>query len=214
MYLTEADERMLNGTISIMKRLFDLLRDMPVEEAVRDLKNFDKRTQEKYSRKDRKDTRFFDIVAEDAISLGDGCCGHMDHMLKAYNQMGVMITEECGRVPREIRIEHNTPTIISDPVDSTSYFDDIMKRLGTKGDRVGTAFDRELDRVGEARARRHACNTSVTLMKDNEIKYTAVLNLLTGDIYIGSAKGVYRSVITSVNTATDLSIPLEFNDAE
>ena len=214
MYLTDSDEIMLAGTLGIMRHMFHVLRDIPVGEAARDLSQFDERTRAKYSRKDMKDTRFFDIVAEDTIALGNGCSGHMDQIQRVYNQTGVIITEECGRVPREVRIEHSTPTIISDPVDSSSYFDDILKRHGEGEMRVGDAFDRELESVGEPAVRRHACSSSVTLIKDNEIKYTVVLNLLTGDIYVGSARGLYRGDVRAFDATTDIRIPLEFDDAE
>ncbi len=114
MYLTTEDEQMLNGSIEIIGHIFERLRDMPIKDAARDISELDKAKRERYARKDRKDTRMFDIVAEDAISIGDGFSGHMDQMLRVYNQTGVIITEECGRVPRETRIEHNTPTLISE----------------------------------------------------------------------------------------------------
>ena len=213
MYLTPEDTSMLNGSIEIMSRIFERLRDTPVKDAVRNLSGLDKAKQDRYRRKDRKDTRMFDIVAEDAISIGDGFSGHMDQMLRVYNKTGVIITEECGRVPREIPIEHSTPTVISDPVDGSSYFDDIMKRLGEPDDRVGVVFDREVDLVG-AMARRHACNTSVTLIKDNMIKYSVVLNLFTGDIYVGSPMGVFMGDIKVARTLSDINMPVEFDGSE
>ena len=213
MYLTAEDERMLNGSIEIMCHIFELLRDMPVGDAVRDISELDGAKQERYARKDRKDTRMFDIVAEDAVSVGDGFSGHMDQMLKVYNQTGVIITEECGRVPREIRIEHSTPTLISDPVDGSSYFDDVIKRLGEPGNRVGEVFDREVGLVGTM-SRRHACNTSVTLIRDNMIKYSVVLNLFTGDVYVGSPAGVFMGDIRVTRTLADIRTPVEFDDSE
>ncbi len=214
MYLTQEDELMLNGSIEIMGHLFDRLRDMPFEEATMDLSKLDKRKQERYKRKDRKDTRMFDILAEDSISIGDGFPGNMDHIQRVYNHTGVIITEECGRVPRETRIDHDTPTIISDPVDSSSYFDSVMKRLGGKGDRVGTVFDKEVERVGEAAARRRACNSSVTMIKDNMIKYTVVMNLFTGDVYVASPIGIVRGDIKSARSLADIKTPLEFVETE
>ncbi|MEK6887957.1 MAG: hypothetical protein AABX14_03370 [Candidatus Aenigmatarchaeota archaeon] len=213
MYLTPEDEKMLNGSIEIMSRIFERLRDMPTEEAVRDISELDKETRERYARKDRKDTRMFDIVAEDAISIGDGFSGHMDHMLRVYNQTGVIVTEECGRVPRKLRIEHTTPTIISDPVDGSSYFDDVIRRLGKPGDRVGKVFDREVELV-HAMSRRHACNTSVTLIRDNMIKYSVVMNLFTGDIYVGSPAGVFMGDIKNARTLADIHTRVEFDDSE
>lgn len=205
---------MLDRSIEIMSQLFERLRDLPVEDAIKDISELDKRKQERYKRKDRKDTRMFDIVAEDAISIGDGFPGNMDQMQRVYNRTGVIITEECGRVPREIRIEHDTPTIISDPVDSSSYFDDVIRRLAGQHDRVGAIFDKEVESVGEATARRHACNSSVTLIKDNMIKYTVVLNLFTGDIYVGSPKGVFRGDVKRARTLADVNTPLEFSEHE
>ncbi|HLD77668.1 MAG TPA: hypothetical protein VJB16_01440, partial [archaeon] len=137
--MTEADGQMLDASVQVLKNLFSALRELPVADAMRPISELDERTRAKYSRKDRKDTRFIDIVAEDALSVGCGFSGHVDAMLRAYGTPGVIITEECGRVPRATRIEHDTPVIISDPVDSTSYFEDIMRRLAAAGDRVGAA---------------------------------------------------------------------------
>jgi len=214
MHLTEEDRLMLNGSIELMGHLYKNLRDMPVEEAVKDLSLFDEKTRARYSRKDMKDTRFFDIVGEDAIYFGDGFPGHQTLMERYYGQPGVVITEECGRRPRALRIEHNTPTVISDPVDASSYFDDIVHRLSAPGDRIGNVFDREVELVGEAAARRHACNTSVTLIKDNMIKYTVVTNLLTGDIYVGYPLGGFRGDVKSVCSLDTIKTPLEFDDSE
>jgi len=135
-------------------------------------------------------------------------------MHRAYNQAGVVITEECGRTPREMRIEHVTPVIISDPVDSSAYFEKIMKELGQPEDKVGVVFDREVERVGEPAIRRHACSSSVTLIKDNAIKYTVAVNLLTGDIYVAYPKGVFRGDVRRTEKLADVSQQVEFSDKE
>ena len=215
MYLTDEDIDMANGSVSIMSRMYERLRALPVEEARKNLSEFDEKTQKKYARKDMKDTRYFDIVAEDLISLGDGCSGHLDLSQRIMGKMGVIITEECGRVPREPRIDHDTPVIISDPVDGSSYFADVIKRLSRgSGEEMSTLFNREIEEVGLAKARRHACNSSVTFLRDNMIKYTLVLNLFTGDIYIGSANGIFRGNVESIKDIKDIKTPIEFFDDE
>ncbi|RLI97175.1 MAG: hypothetical protein DRO99_03360 [Candidatus Aenigmatarchaeota archaeon] len=217
MYLTEEDVEMLNGSVSVLSKMYQRLRDLPVEEARRDLSELDAKAQKKYARKDRKDTKFFDIVAEDAISIGDGYQGHLDLFQKIFGQQGIIITEECGRVPREPRIEHDTPVIISDPVDGSSYFDDVIERMSRASDSsevMGDLFDREMEEVGVESLRRHACNSSVTLLRDNMIKYAVVVNLFTGDIYVGSSEGVFMGDIRSATSAGDISAPVEFDDTE
>lgn len=214
MNITDSDIRMVNASVTNFQHLYKALRDLPVADAVRDLSSLAPDIRERYARKDRKDTNFFDVAGEDAISLGLGFSGHMDAMLRAYGTPGVIITEECGRIPRETRIERATPVIISDPVDSTSYFEDIMHRLAESNDRVGAVLDRERDRVGDLAARRHACNTSVTLIKDNAIKYTLVLNLMTGDVYLGWPRGVTSGDIQRASDAESVSTPVRFHGGE
>ena len=214
MYMSDEDGKMLDGTIGILKHMFEQIRDMPIDEAMRNLSDLGEEKIRRYSRKDRKDTMLIDVVAEDAISIGDGFSGHLDYMLRIYNQTGVIITEECGRMPREIKIEHNTPTIISDPIDGSSYFEDIMARHKENTKTVGKAFDIERETVGEKQAKRHACNTSVTLIKDNTIKYSVVLNLMTGDVFIGYPKGVFTGDIITAGSLKDISKPVCFADPE
>ena len=78
MYLTEEDVELLDGSVDIMSKLNERIRELPIEEALMDLGDLDPRLQERYARKDKKDTKFFDIVAENTISIGDGCSGHLD----------------------------------------------------------------------------------------------------------------------------------------
>jgi len=216
-YLTEEDVALLDGSIRIMQNMYERLIELPVEEAKRDLSELDARMQEKYRRKDRKDTRYFDIVAEDAISIGDGFSGHLDLFQKVLGRSGVIITEECGRVPRDLRIEHDTPVIISDPVDGSAYLDDVINRHyfpAEKNVKMKDIFKREMEEVPLNKIRRHACNSSVTLIRDNMIKYTIVLNLFTGEIYLGMPEGVFMGDVSSIERARDINIPVEFSDKE
>jgi hypothetical protein len=86
----------------------------------------------------------------------------------------------------------------------------------SNGMRVGEIFDRETEKIGLPAARRRACNSSVTLIKDNEIKYTAVMNLFTGDVFVGSAKGIFHGNIKTYNPEKRVLIntPVNFDNSE
>jgi len=189
---------MLNGSIKIMQHMYKHLRELSVEEAAKDISELDDRTRTLYSRKDGKDTDFFDIVAENAISLGADFYGHYSLFQRVYSQSGVIITEERGRVPSDRRIEHNTPVIISDPVDRSSYLEEIINRY--KGmNTMGELFDAERERIGDAHARVEACNSSVTLLKDSTIKYSIMLNLFTGETFIAYEPGIFENQLNNSN---------------
>ncbi len=98
MYLTDEDSKMLQGSLEIMTQMYGTLRALEVQRAKVDISQLDEKTRKRYSRKDKKDTRFFDIVAEDAISLGHDFFGHDALFKRVYNQSGVVITEEKGKV--------------------------------------------------------------------------------------------------------------------
>lgn len=210
-YLTEEDAKLFDGSIGIMQRMYQTLRELPVKEALKDLSELDEKTQTRYVRKDQKDTRYFDIIAENAISTGDYSSGHLDLFQRVLGKSGVIITEECGRIPREIMIEHDTPVIISDPLDISIYIEDIAKTdsSGT----LGQLFDRELKKDPK-KHRRHASSSSVTLLRDNMIKYTIILNLFTGEVYVGSPNGVFMGDIAIATSVKDITKDVEFSNLE
>ena len=213
MFLTEEDAAMLDGSIGVLARMTEQLRDLPVSEARRNLSQLSKKDQAKYRRKDMKDTQYFDVVAENALSVGNGGFGHMALFQQIFARQGVIITEECGRVPRDYRIEHDTPVIVSDPVDGSAYLDRAIGRYARPDDgaeKIGHIFDRELQEAGPSAARRHACNSSVTFLRDNHIKYTVVVNLFTGDVYVASPDGVYMGDIGKATKASEVTIPVNF----
>lgn len=210
MYLTDEDNQLLEGSIKVMQKMYERIAGLPADEAMRDISELPPKTQEKYKRKDRKDTKYFDIVAEDALSVGDGFSGHIDLFLKILGKTGVIITEECGRMPREIRIDHDTPVIISDPVDGSSHLEDIIEKFSAGKEPLGSLFEKQVEDVGLGYARRQSCNSSITLLRDNMIKYTVVVNLFTGDIYVGSSFGIFRGDISEGKPET----PVEFIDNE
>ncbi len=190
MHMTEEDYEMLDGSLKIMHNMFNTLRDIDVKQAQLGLKDLDQRHRERYARKDRKDTLFFDVVAEDAITLGWEYIGHDALFKKVYNQSGVIITEERGKIGSS-RIEHNTPVIISDPTDRSSYLEQLIREHEGACATMGEVFDREHERIGDAHARVEAVNSSVTLLKDNMIKYTIVLSMFTGEVFVAYPAGVF-----------------------
>jgi hypothetical protein len=213
MQMTDEDMQMLNGSIQIMKHMYTHLRNLSVDEAQKDISELDEKTRRLYARKDGKDTAFFDIVAENAISLGADFFGHYSLFQRVYSQSGVIITEERGKVPFDRRIEHNTPVIISDPVDRSSYLEDIIKRHNSCST-MGELFDAERKEIGDNHARVEACNSSVTLLKDNMIKYSIILNLFTGEVFIAHEPGVFYADINSINDISNLNNEARFKTNE
>ncbi len=217
MFLTDEDTDMLIASFAIVKRLYERLRDLHVVEAKRDISELNEKIQRKYARKDRKDTRYFDVVAENAITLGEKGPGMLTTFERILGRSGVVITEECGRIPRSIRIEHDTPVVISDPVDGSAYLDYAIEKLWNGNDqntKMGAILDGMKELESEENLRRHACSTSLTFMRDNTIKFAVVLNLFTGDIYIASSDGVFMGNIKNTADIESIATPLEFNDAE
>lgn len=214
MQMTDEDINMLNGSIDIMKHMYDHLRELSVEKGAKAISDFDEKTRRLYARKDGKDTFFFDIVAENAISLGANFYGHYSLFQRVYSQSGVIITEERGRVPSDRRIEYNTPVIISDPVDRSSYLEKIIQQHGEECTTIGQVFDAERQKIGDKRARVEACNSSVTLLKDNMIKYSMMLNLFTGEVFVAYEPGVFYADITQLNGAECLEKRAKFKTDE
>ncbi|MBU1975391.1 MAG: hypothetical protein KKG59_03230 [Nanoarchaeota archaeon] len=214
MNMIDEDMEMLNGSINIMKHMLTHLRALNVEEAAKDISELDEKKRRLYARKDGKDTIFFDIVAENAISLGTDFWGHYSLFQRVYSQSGVIITEERGRVPDDRRIEHNTPVIISDPVDRSSYLEQAIEAHKGKCKTMGEVLDAERERIGEDHARVEACNSSVTLLKDNTIKYTVVLNLFTGEVFVGYEPGVFQANIGDISSVDDLTEQVRFKTDE
>ena len=213
MYLTEDDIQMLNGSLEILGHMHEVLRALPVEMAKRDVKELEAKIRDRYKRKDKKDTKFFDVVAEGAISLGHEYEGHYSLFQKVFGTSGVIITEERGKVGSS-RIEGNTPVIISDPTDRSSYLDRLIVDYGSECNTMGEIFARERERIGEARARVEGCNSSVTFLKDNMLKYSVVLNLFTGEVFVAYEPGVFSEDIAKVKSVDDLITKVEFKEEE
>ena len=214
MHLTNEDIEMIDGSLTILKNMYFRLRELSVTDAKRDISEMEDSIKAKYARKDGKDTRFFDIVAENAISYGADSFGHETLFQKIYDIQGVVITEERGKVPPRSRIEDNTPVIISDPVDRSAYLDDIIKRHGEKCKNMGEVFDCERQKISDAHSRVESCNSSITLLKDNMIKYSAMLNLFTGEIFLAYEPGIFHANIEEIVQATDFKDRADFKTDE
>lgn len=214
MQMTDEDMGMLEGSIDIMRNMYTHLRELDVNKARKDISELDEKTRRLYARKDGKDTVFFDIVAENAISLGATFYGHYSLFQRVYAQSGVVITEERGRVPSDRRIEHNTPVIISDPVDRSSYLEKIIQQHAEECSTMGEVFDAERERIGDDHSRVEACNSSVTLLKDNMIKYSIMLNLFTGEVFVAYEPGVFYADITHLKGTSNLKEEAKFKTDE
>ncbi len=66
----DKDLLFLNGSLTIMKRVYQELCRLSVDDAIRHVSELDDETKLLYARKDGKDTLWFDVVAEDIICLG------------------------------------------------------------------------------------------------------------------------------------------------
>ncbi len=213
MVMTDEDMEMLDGSIRIMRHMYRHLRSLKVDDAKKNISDLDEKIRSLYSRKDGKDTVFFDVEAEESISLGIDFCGHYSLFQKIYHDSGVVVTEERGRVPHGMRIEHSTPVIISDPVDRSSYLERIIDEH-SGCDTMGDVFDAEREKIGDGHCRLESCNSSVTLLKDNTIKYSVILNLFTGEVFVAYEKGVFSGNIISARSVDDINTELDFKTDE
>lgn len=195
MNIIEQDKRSLEASLRIMQKMYSALREVPVDDAMRHISEFPADVRKKFERKDGKDTRYFDMLAEEALSVGTvDCQGHISSMIGCYDQSGIVITEERGKLPGDVLIQHNTPVIISDPVDRSSYLEELPEKHG-RARTMGELFDAEKNAQG-ALARIDGCNSSVTLIRENDIKYTVVLNLFNGEVFVANPEGIFHGSIT------------------
>ena len=226
--ITEKDNKMLNGSIRILSDTYKELRNLDISKADRNISEIACINRELYNGKFRKDTRYFDIFAEDLIATGkkfDGKYistfdGHDKLFSKVYGDIGgVIITEERGKIVTgehgkidDSRIEYNTPLLTCDPVDRSSYLDRLIEKYKSKCSTLGELFDLELERIGSKRACLDGCTSSVTFLKDNMMKYSVILNFFTGEVVISYPKGVYTADINKVKSANDFSKKVKFRN--
>lgn len=199
MPMLKEDAAALQGSIEIMRHTYRVLRRLPAREAAEGLAEMTEAERDRYRRKDGKDTRRFDIVAEQEITNGNDFKGHLQMLRNVYDEDPFTITEEQGRLPRPpSRIEDVTPVIVSDPVDRSSYLERLIAEMDEPGMTLGDIFDAERERLGE-QARVEGCNSSVTLIKDNKLKYSVILNLFTGEAYCAFEEGVFKGDIRRIS---------------
>jgi len=210
-YLTDNDIQMLNDSITIMKNVYNVLRDMPIENATKNVNSMDSKMRQMYQRKDGKDTMLADVMAERTISVGLECFGHFSAFVRAYNEAGVIVTEERGKIGDGIGPA--TPVIITDPVDRSSYLEKIVRKHSSDCKTIGQVFDREAEMLGND-ARVESVNSSVTLLYDNMIKYSIVLNHFTAEMFVGYEKGVFVSDVDDIETEDQLVEGVRFKDKE
>lgn len=211
--LIKQNKTMLENSISNLAFLYAALREMPVEQARVNLNQMDKDTQKKYRRKDSKDTVGFDVLAEKIICYGDGAVGHYPLFRMIFNKSGIVITEEQGKVGGS-DIQHDTPVIISDPTDRSSYLEELLEKASDPNEKMGTIFDIERERIGEDHARVEAPNASVTFLKDNDIIYSIILNLLTAETFVAFERGVFSDNISNIHSLDDLTNRVRFHTKE
>ena len=208
---------MLNASLIVMKRVYKMLGNLAINKAGVHISDLPAEVREKYSRKDGKDTIGLDIVAEDIISIGGEVVayggGHYSLFQRIYDISGVIITEERGRIPRELRIEHNTPILISDPVDGTAPARKLIEDFGKDSKNMKEVFAKAKQAMGDS-ARLTSSNSSVTLLKDNRIVFSIILNLITGEIYVAYERGVFVGHINKVTDVEKMKTRVRFADQE
>lgn len=199
---------MLDNSLFVMQNVLAAIRELPLAEGKRDLS-------EEYQRKDGKDTRKFDVVAEQMIAVGTRTQqGHRGLLEMVYGDSGFIITEECGRIPKEQDIKTVSPVVVSDPVDRSSYLERLIEEGNGTYANLGEVFDAERERIGDARARLESVNSSITLLKDQKFKYTAVLNFFTGEVFVASEDGIFSGDLTTARGVDDIRTPVAFKDVE
>ena len=191
---------MLNGSIRVMSSAYNILRKLPLNKAKAGLDEMKKTARNHYIKKEKKDTRFFDAVVEEAI-----CYGHEKLFMDIYNQKGIIITEEQGKIG-EGKINSNCPLIISDPIDNSAYLEKRINEGITEYESMGALFDSEAKR-----AELRTCTSSLTLIKNRMIKYSLVLNLFTGELFVAYEKGIFSENIEHVDELRDISKKAAFH---
>lgn len=206
---------MLNGTLTIMRLMYATLCRLSVDEAIRPVDEMDQETKERYQRKDGKDTLWLDVVAEEAICIGNlRRAGHYALFQYVYSESGVVITEERGRVPSDRVINNTTPVIISDPIDGSKLLRDLIRKYQKSCSTLGEVFEVARKDTSQSLVRVEAPNASVTLIKDNKIRYSVVLNLLTGEVFVAYEAGVFCGHINKVTSVDKLRKRVTFKDTE
>lgn len=209
---------MMEGSFGILTDTYYQLRKMKRLEAIKPVAKLSDKLKEIYNKKEKKDTLYMDVLAEQCLAGSELLTGNLDLIDKVLpGHEGVWITEERGVVTKknidplshnQLLISAGTPVFISDPIDQSRQIEEMAKKYSTLKT-FGHIFDNELKYRGDM-ARVDAPNVSVTFLKDNQIMYTMILNLLTREVYIGSDKGVYSGDITQAKSIADIRTPVKF----
>jgi hypothetical protein len=210
---------MMQGSFEILRKTYAELINLKPREAIIPVAELSERLREVYNKKEKKDTLLMDVLAEQRLAGSENYIGNLDLVAKVLpGHEGVWITEERGIVMlkpinplsnTQLLIGEGTPVFISDPIDQSRQIESMAKEYEGKFSNFGQIFDAELSKRG-ALARVDAPNTSVTMLKNNQIMYTMILNLLTREVYIGSERGVFSGDIEQAKTIDDISKPLQF----
>lgn len=203
MFLTCQDKELLNESIRLIKEGYNSLLNLDATYAVKNVKELSESISRPYHRKDAKDTNVFDMTVEKVIGR------HGSAFDDIYGEEGVVVTEERGKIGRA-RIEENTPVIISDPVDRSSYLEHLLKAWPNKI--IGDIYDEERKNYSsDVQAWQESPNSSVTFLKDSQIKYSLILSHTTGELFLASPEhAVLHANINNVNDYHDFKEPVEF----
>ncbi len=188
MSFTQKDWKMMEHSLESLKRANSGLRELSLESACKDVSNFSL-----FSGKKDADTKMLDAVPEEYIVAGhEG--GAVPPFTDSYGIYGIVMSEERGKSSQR-RILPETPVVISDPLDGSTrlkgQLEDNLGRFGTVGD-MFDSYRQEMGGLAEI----VAPVSSITLMKDGELKYSLVLNLFTGMVYAACDGGVYSGQIS------------------
>ena len=127
---------MMQGSFEILKATYTALINMKPDDAVRSVSELSEKLREDYGQKEKKDTLYMDVLAEQCLAGSELHFGILDLVPRILTgHEGVWITEERGIVTRhktdplsldKVLIEEGTPVFISDPIDQSRQIEEML----------------------------------------------------------------------------------------
>lgn len=208
MVFTPEDSDMMEYSLKSLKAANEGLKSLTLEEAIMDVSHF-----EVFSRKKEADTKMLDAIPEYHIIT-------KNKFKDAYGNYGVVLGEESGK-GCEVNINPLTPIILSDPLDGSTNLSNWAKdeirenaKYGIRERKIrdlGELFDYYNDKQGNL-SNVKAPVSAVTLVKDGKLKYSIVLNLLTGRLYAAYHGGVFEGDIRYSRNVDHIDKPIVWRD--
>jgi hypothetical protein len=179
MGMGQEDFDMLGLSLQTIRKTYGSIRDISLEAAVADLSS-----SSSCQGKKLKDTLGLDRVAEQQI-----ISSLLEASERIYGKEALVISEECGRAGAS-RISPGTPVFISDPFDGSKFAESKIREHISLG-YLGKVFDAVHEENGHSISMIVAPTTSFTMIRDGELKFSVVANLVRGDVFSMSQDGIY-----------------------